>query len=90
MNKTDKLKTFLEGCLYILEDGDKITNEWIGAFKHHIKLLETIPSFKEYVIEQRSEDFYHISVIDMEQSGKTLEEWFSNMYSDYKIIYPQP
>lgn len=46
-------------------------------------------TFSEYVIQERSENFYFMSLADMVKcnSKLTLEEWFSNMYLDYEILY---
>jgi len=43
-------------------------------------------TFSEYIIKERSEEFYFTSLQDMLKCRTTLEKWFSNMYYDYKII----
>lgn len=45
------------------------------------------PTFSEYVIKCRSEEFYFVSVRHMLECRKTLEEWFRDMYFDYKLLY---
>lgn len=44
-------------------------------------------TFSEYIIEQRSESFYFTSVKNMANARMTLEDWFSDLYTEYKIIY---
>ncbi len=46
-------------------------------------------TFSEYIIKQRSELFYFESLKDMVKCNTklTLEEWFSNLYTEYKIMY---
>ena len=45
-------------------------------------------TFVDYIIKERSRKFLSISLMDMEKSNYkgTLEEWFSDMYTVYKII----
>jgi hypothetical protein len=47
-------------------------------------------TFVDYIIKERSRKFLSISLMDMEKSNYkgTLEEWFSDMYTEYKIINP--
>jgi len=45
-------------------------------------------TFVDYIIKERSRKFLAISLMDMERAnykGK-LEEWFSFMYFDYKLL----
>lgn len=49
--------------------------------------MENSITFSQYIIEQRSKNFYLISLGDIVKFDSTLEEWFYNMYFDYKIIY---
>ena len=46
-------------------------------------------TFSEYIIKERSEFFYLESLKDIIKSNskKTLEEWFSDMYYDYKLLH---
>ena len=44
-------------------------------------------TFSEYIIQERSENFYFISLEQMMKCRTTLEEWFSDLYLEYKIIY---
>jgi hypothetical protein len=44
-------------------------------------------TFSEYIIQERSKEFYLISLGDIIKQKTTLEEWFSDMYLDYKILY---
>ena len=45
-------------------------------------------TFVDYIIKERSRKFLSISLMDMEKSNYkgTLEEWFSDMYTEYKIL----
>ena len=43
-------------------------------------------TFSNYVIKERSKKFYTMSLIDISKCNSTLEEWFSDMYGDYKIL----
>lgn len=44
-------------------------------------------TFSEYIIKERSEEFYFTSLKDMLKCRTTLEEWFSDMYNEYKILH---
>ncbi len=46
-------------------------------------------TFSEYIIKERSRFFYFESLKDMVKSNTklTLEEWFSDLYIDYEILY---
>jgi len=44
-------------------------------------------TFSEYIIKERSENFYFLSLIDMLKTKTTLEDWFSDLYFEYKILY---
>ena len=44
-------------------------------------------TFSEYIIKERSKKFYLISLGYIIKQQTTLEEWFSDMYTDYKILY---
>lgn len=44
-------------------------------------------TFSEYIIEQKSEKFYFTSLEQMVKCKSTLEDWFENMYYDYKILH---
>lgn len=44
-------------------------------------------TFSEYIIKERSEEFYFTSLKDMLKCRTTLEKWFSDMYTEYKILY---
>lgn len=44
-------------------------------------------TFSEYIIKERSEKFYFVSLIHISKSKTTLEQWFSDMYADYKILF---
>lgn len=48
-------------------------------------------TFVDYIIKERSRRFLSISLMDMDRSNYkgTLEEWFSNMYAEYKILIDQ-
>lgn len=48
-------------------------------------------TFREYIIQEKSEYFLHLTEIDMKKckTKKTLEEWFPEMYLDWKIITNQ-
>ena len=48
-------------------------------------------TFVDYIIKERSRRFLSISLMDMEKCNYkgTLEEWFSDMYIDYKILTQQ-
>lgn len=45
-------------------------------------------TFVDYIIKERGRIFLSVSLMDMEKSGYkgTLEEWFSDMYFDYKLL----
>jgi hypothetical protein len=42
-------------------------------------------TFSEYIIQKRSKNFYFVSLGQMTRCKTTLEEWFRDMYTDYKI-----
>lgn len=44
-------------------------------------------TFSEYIIRERSKGFYIINLGDIIKNKTTLEEWFSDMYIEYKILY---
>ena len=48
-------------------------------------------TFVDYIIKERSRRFLSISLMDMDRSSYkgTLEEWFSDMYIEYKILTDQ-
>lgn len=48
-------------------------------------------TFVDYIIKERSRRFLSISLMDMGRCNYkgTLEEWFSDMYTDYKILTDQ-
>ena len=47
-------------------------------------------TFSEYIISERSENFYYISLSDISKLRNiTLEEWFSDMYYDWNLLYNQ-
>jgi len=48
-------------------------------------------TFVDYIIKERSRVFLSISLMDMDRSNYkgTLEEWFSDMYTEYKILIDQ-
>ncbi len=48
-------------------------------------------TFVDYIIKERSRVFLLISLMDMDRSNYkgTLEEWFSDMYTEYKILTQQ-
>lgn len=55
----------------------------------HLKIKIKIKmTFSEYIIQERSKKFYFTSLQDMVRSNTnlTLEEWFSDLYTEYKII----
>jgi len=45
-------------------------------------------TFTDYIIDQYSRTFLATSLMDMEKSNYkgSLEEWFSSMHTDYKIL----
>jgi len=43
-------------------------------------------TFSEYIIQERSEEFYFVSLGQMSKFRTTIEVWFENMYLDYKIL----
>tara|TARA_R110001583_G_scaffold8435_1_gene40258 strand:+ start:1981 stop:2148 length:168 start_codon:yes stop_codon:yes gene_type:complete len=45
-------------------------------------------TFVDYIIKERSRKFLSISLMDMEKSNYNgvLEEWFSDMYTEYTIL----
>jgi len=45
------------------------------------------PTFSEYIIGRSSENFYFNSLEQMRKCNTTLEDWFKDMYYDYKILY---
>lgn len=45
------------------------------------------PTFPEYIIQRRSNFFYIESLEQLSKCNLTLEEWFSDMYSDWNILY---
>tara|TARA_R110000822_G_scaffold165647_2_gene306129 strand:+ start:114 stop:329 length:216 start_codon:yes stop_codon:yes gene_type:complete len=53
------------------------------------KKVKDMMTFSEYIIKERSEFFYLESLKDIIKSNskKTLEEWFSDMYYDYKLLH---
>jgi len=44
-------------------------------------------TFSEYIISERSKNFYLISLKDIIKYNSTLEEWFSDMYYDWNILH---
>lgn len=46
-------------------------------------------TFNNYIIKTRGFYFYHLSLIDMEKvnSKLTIEEWFGDLYLEYRILY---
>ena len=58
-----------------------------GERRNRIK-NKTKMTFVDYIIKERSRKFLSISLMDMEKSNYkgTLEEWFSDMYTEYKIL----
>jgi hypothetical protein len=44
-------------------------------------------TFSEYIIQERSEEFYFISLGQMMKCRTTLEDWFKDLYTEYKILY---
>lgn len=44
-------------------------------------------TFSEYIIQERSKNFYYTSLQDMIKYRTTLEKWFSDLYEEYKILY---
>ena len=44
-------------------------------------------TFSEYIIQERSEEFYFISLEQMIKCRTTLEDWFKDLYTEYKILY---
>lgn len=48
-------------------------------------------TFVDYIIKERSRRFLSISLMDMYRCNYkgTLEEWFYDMYIEYKIIFHQ-
>jgi hypothetical protein len=43
-------------------------------------------TFSEYVIQERSENFYFISLEQMSRYKITIEKWFDNLYQEYLIL----
>lgn len=43
-------------------------------------------TFSEYIINQRSKNFYLISLGQIIMCNMTLEEWFPEMYYEYKLL----
>ena len=44
-------------------------------------------TFSEYVIQERGEKFYFISLGQMIRCRATLEMWFSDLYIEYETLY---
>ena len=44
-------------------------------------------TFSEYIISERSENFYLISLGQIVKCKSTLEEWFSSMYYDWNLLH---
>jgi len=44
-------------------------------------------TFSEFIISERSRFFYTESLKDISKSNSTLEEWFSDMYYDWCLLY---
>ena len=59
-----------------------------NTIKELLNQNKTKMTFVDYIIKERSRKFLSISLMDMEKSNYkgTLEEWFSDMYTEYKII----
>ena len=45
-------------------------------------------TFSDYIIQERSEKFYFTSLMDMAKCNTTLEDWFPEMYADWKLLWP--
>lgn len=44
--------------------------------------------FSEYIIKERSENFYYMVCGDIaKHKNITIEKYLSNMYEDYKFLY---
>ena len=45
-------------------------------------------TFTDYIIKERSRTFLTLSLLDIEKVKYrgTIEEWFSNMYLEYKLL----
>lgn len=43
-------------------------------------------TFSDYIISVRGIDFYHLSLKQIPK-GTTLENWFSNMFFDWCLLY---
>jgi hypothetical protein len=44
-------------------------------------------TFKDFVIENVGAAFYYAAINQMNRCGKTEEEWFSDLYHDYQMLY---
>lgn len=44
-------------------------------------------TFSQYIISERSKNFYTISLGQIAMCNSTLEEWFSDMYYDWTFLY---
>ncbi len=44
-------------------------------------------TFSEYIIRERSQYFYIENLKLIAACGSTLEDWFKDMYYDYKLLF---
>lgn len=44
-------------------------------------------TFSEYIIQERSKKFYNDSLEQIKKCNSTLEEWFPDMYYDWKLSF---
>ena len=60
----------------------------VPKIKELLNEVKTKMTFVDYIIKERSRKFLSISLMDMEKSNYkgTLEEWFSDMYTEYKLF----
>jgi len=44
-------------------------------------------TFSEYIINERSKKYYLTSLQQIAKCNSTLEEWFSDMYYEWNLVY---
>ncbi len=49
--------------------------------------MKDMITFSEFIIKERSLNFYNNSLLQMYKCKSTIEDWFSDLYFDYCVLY---